>query len=105
MQKAEVLFAKVLADCWRHFFYRKGLRLPVIHICTMKTRWGSMSPKGRMTLNLLLIQTARECIEYVVIHELCHLVHPNHSRDFYRLQEQVLPDWAQRKQKLERTLA
>ena len=71
----------------------------------MKTRWGSLSTKGTMTLNLDLIRTPRECLEYVIIHELCHLTCRYHDAAFYGLLEKHLPDWKQRKHKLELALA
>lgn len=70
----------------------------------MDKRWGSLSRKGRLTLNVNLIQTPKECIEYVVIHELCHLIHHNHGTEFYKLLDRILPDWMKRKHKLEMTL-
>lgn len=71
----------------------------------MPTRWGSMSTGGRLLLNPDLISAPMGSIDYVITHELCHLVIPSHSRRFYELQESVLPDWEQRKRGLERTLA
>jgi hypothetical protein len=76
-----------------------------LHIQNMNKRWGSCSPKGRITLNLELIQAPKGCIEYVVVHELCHLIHPDHTRKFYALQEQIMPDWRKWKDRLERELA
>ncbi len=58
-----------------------------------------------MTLNLELIKTPKECIKYVVIHELCHLLHANHSKAFYDLHESALPDWEKRKHKLEKVMS
>ncbi|MDJ0357497.1 SprT family zinc-dependent metalloprotease [Paenarthrobacter sp. PH39-S1] len=77
-----------------------GLRLQ-----RMPKRWGSMSPGGRLLLNPNLICAPMDSIDYVITHELCHLLIPNHSRDFYELQETVMPDWQRRKQRLERILA
>ena len=79
--------------------------MPALKIRKMKTLWGSFSVKRGITLNLELIKAPRECIEYVVIHELCHLFHLNHGPKFYNLLEQFLPDWTKRKHKLETTLA
>jgi len=55
-------------------------------------------------MNISLIQEARECIDYVITHELCHLKHHDHSAAFYRLLEKVMPDWERRKHKLELAL-
>jgi predicted metal-dependent hydrolase len=67
---------------------------------TMSKRWGSCTPNGKIFLNPLLISASKDCIDYVIIHELCHLRFPNHSPSFYRLLTSILPDWIDRKQKL-----
>ena len=102
--KAEVYFAQVFAECW-HLFAKKGKDKPLLKIRKMKTLWGSFSSKRGITLNLELIKAPRECIEYVVIHELCHLFHLNHGPEFYNLLEQFLPDWTKRKHCLETALS
>ncbi len=102
--KADVYFSQVFEECWHHF-QKKGADKPLLKIRNMKTRWGSFSRKGGITLNLELIKAPRECIEYVVIHELCHLLHPNHGTEFYNLLEHFLPDWIKRKHKLEMALS
>lgn len=71
----------------------------------MSKRWGSCTAKGNIILNPEIIKTPSKCIEYVVIHELCHLVHPNHSKDFYQLQSGIMPDWEKWKMRLEKALA
>lgn len=71
----------------------------------MPTRWGSASPTGSLVLNPDLIRAPMDCIDYVVTHELCHLLIPNHGRQFLDLQRLVMPDWERRKQRLERVLA
>lgn len=85
----------------------RSLNIPYssLHIRKMKKRWGSCTPDGKIILNLELIQAPRGCIEYVIAHELCHLVHPNHSRKFYNLLEAKFPDWHVWKGKLELVLA
>ena len=103
-RRAEIYFARVLDHCWQPFL-NKGVNKPACRIRSMKTRWGSLSGNGVMTLNLELIKAPPECIEYVVIHELCHLFHRNHGAAFYRLLELSLPDWERRKHKLETKLA
>ena len=81
-----------------------GVEGLVLKIRNMKTKWGSMSSRNALTLNLQLARAPRECIEYVIVHELCHLVQLNHSKEFYELLERHLPDWQNRKHKLELTL-
>lgn len=54
---------------------------------------GQCSPNGRITLNPHLVKAPRECIDYVVLHELCHIAEHNHSERFYRLMGQVMPQW------------
>ena len=102
--KAAIYFAQVFEECWQ-LFAKKGVEKPVLKIRKMKTRWGSFSSKGSVTLNLELIKAPRECIEYVVIHELCHLFHLNHGPAFYNLLEQLIPDWKKRKHRLETVLS
>ena len=102
--KAEVYFAQVFEECWQ-LFEKRRVKKPALKIRKMKTLWGSFSSKRGITLNLELIRAPRECIEYVIIHELCHLLHLNHGPEFYNLLEQLLPDWMERKHKLETTLA
>ncbi|MBK8848909.1 MAG: M48 family metallopeptidase [Saprospiraceae bacterium] len=70
----------------------------------MPTRWGSCTPKGKIILNPDLIKAPKGCIEYVIIHELCHLVHLNHSHEFFELQAKECKDWEKWKRKLEELL-
>ena len=75
-----------------------NIEYPVIKIRTMKSRWGSCQPtKGIITLNAKMIAAPREAIEYVVLHEFAHFIHPNHSKDFYSFVERMMPDWKQRR--------
>jgi predicted metal-dependent hydrolase len=64
-----------------------------LSIRTMKSRWGSCSSKGRITLSTELIKLPDRFLEYVIIHELCHLKHHNHGKDYYLLLSELLPDW------------
>ena len=66
----------------------------------MKTRWGSCSSKGSISLNLDLIKLPEQCIKEVILHELCHLVHFNHSKAFYALMTAEMPDWKYWKKEL-----
>lgn len=82
----------------------KGHQRPRLIVRAMQSRWGSLSQAGTMTLNSSLIRAPRACIEYVVVHELCHLKHRDHGTAFYRLLGRVMPDWETRKQRLETAL-
>ncbi len=71
----------------------------------MPTRWGSCTPKGKIILNPELIRAPKGCIEYVIIHELCHLIHYDHTQRFIDLQTKEMKDWEKWKTKLEKLLA
>ena len=77
---------------------------PRFQIKQMKTRRGSLSKNRLITLNLSLIRTPVACIEYVIVHELCHIENHNHSEAFYKLLSQRMSDWEKRKQTLEESL-
>jgi len=85
-------------------FKRPSLPRPSLKIRRLKKRWGSLSSKGMLTLNIELIRAPRECIDYVITHELCHLLFKDHSSRFYKFLEKVVPDWQERKSKLELAL-
>jgi predicted metal-dependent hydrolase len=95
------VFSEVLDQCLIRF---KGHQRPRLIVRAMQSRWGSLSQTGSMTLNVNLVRAPRACIEYVVTHELCHLRHRDHDASFFKLLERVMPDWEQRKQKLETAL-
>ncbi len=67
----------------------------------MQTRWGSCGRSGRLLLNLELVKAPLSCIEYVIAHEMCHLRELNHTKEFYRLLRLVVPDWQERKARLD----
>lgn len=101
LDHARHVFIDVL-DEWLPRF--KGHLRPRLIVRAMQSRWGSLSQAGTMTLNANLVRAPRACIEYVVAHELCHLKHRDHDASFFRLLEQVMPDWEKRKQRLETAL-
>ncbi len=74
---------------------------PPLRIFKMKTQWGSCSAKGQITLNPFLVKATQVCIDYVILHELCHIAEHNHSKHFYRLLSQVSPNWRVIKSKLD----
>lgn len=80
-------------------------QMPPWRILTMQTQWGSCSPSGRLTLNPYLVKASRECIDYVILHELCHVAEHNHSAHFYKLMKQVMPGWETVKARLDKRAA
>lgn len=72
-----------------------------IYFQDMPTRWGSCTIKNKLIFNPKLIHTPKRCIEYVIMHELCHTVHKHHNQDFFDLFTLMMPDWEKRKKKLD----
>jgi predicted metal-dependent hydrolase len=70
-----------------------GLRPNSLQVRLQQTRWGSCSPRGTISLNAAVLLRSPEELRYVVIHELCHLRHMNHSRRFWSLVERFEPDY------------
>lgn len=101
-RQCEAIFGEVLDQAYPSF-QKYGVAKPQLRIRSMDTRWGSCLPKKLIiTLNKQLLEAPRNCIEYVVVHELCHLVHPNHSKQFYTFLTMFMPDWKERKTELEK---
>lgn len=91
--QAKRLFHARLEDCLPRLAplgitYDRSLRLR-----NMKSRWGSCTHEGNITLSYGLMEKPLNCIDYVIIHELCHLREMNHSPAFYVLMDQAMPDW------------
>lgn len=82
-------------DAWRERMQSLGLPPSHVDVRKMKRRWGSCRRSGSILFNTQLLKYPPECIDCVVVHELCHLVHFNHSAAFYALMTRVLPDWKQ----------
>ncbi len=82
-------------------FERRGIPLPEIKFRKMKSRWGSCQPtRGVLTFNSALIHVPERCIEYVVLHELCHFIHPDHSPRFKAELSAIMPDWKARQKEI-----
>jgi predicted metal-dependent hydrolase len=84
----------------RSWAARIGVRTPQIHLRQMSSKWASISTAGRLTLNTDLLAIPKALGEYVVVHELVHLIAPNHGRVFKSFMYAYLPDWEQRDQQL-----
>ncbi len=104
LAKATAQFSDSIDRCWPKF---SGLSLPrpELAIRTMKKRWGSLTESGIIALNVELLKAPKACIDYVVVHELCHLKHYDHSPEFYQMLDAVMPDWEKVKHRLELSLA
>lgn len=98
-QHAEEVFARRIAGCAAKTPWLRAI--PGFRMLTMRTQWGSCSPKGDLVLNPLLVKAPGPCIDYVIFHELCHLKEHNHSPRFYRLLAGLLPDWEKWKSELD----
>jgi len=81
---------------------RFHIPFPLVVIRKMKRRWGSLANSGSILLNTELIKTPLYCIDYVIMHEMCHLMIPKHNSKFYDLLNRCLPDWHKRKEILDR---
>ena len=103
--QCKTIFVEVMDELYP-LFKKYGIEKPALRIRDMETRWGScLAKKGIVTLNKRLLEAPRNCIEYVVMHELCHFMHPNHSKYFYAFLSMLMPDWKERKQFLDKTAA
>ena len=102
-QQCQNTFSEGIATVYP-IFRKYGVASPTLRIPNMDTRWGfCVASKGIITLNKHLLEAPMHCIEYVVMHEFCHFIHPDHSKKFYALLTMLMPDWKQRKAVLEKT--
>ena len=98
--RAGPLFAESLARVWPRFA-EFNLARPTLAVRAMRTRWGSCTPRtGRIRLSPELVRARPECLDYVLLHECCHLLVGDHSAAFYELQTRLMPDWKQWKAEL-----
>jgi predicted metal-dependent hydrolase len=92
--------AEPLVAQWQR---RLGVRLERLFVRRMRTRWGSCNPRGRtIRLNTDLAKKPRECLEYILVHELAHLLVPTHNARFVAVMDRQLPGWAHRRELLNR---
>lgn len=103
LERAQIKFpeyAKPIIDQFAVY----GVRPNHISIRNMEKRWGYCTKDGNIYLNPRLICAPRCCIEYVITHEMCHLIHRNHTKEFYALLSKEMPHWEKWKNKLERMM-
>ena len=92
------LFLPGLIELWQE---RLGVSLASYKLRVMKTCWGVCHCKKRtVTFNKLLGLKSPDLVEYIVVHELCHLIEPSHNKRFHGLMDRYLPDWRSRKKRL-----
>jgi predicted metal-dependent hydrolase len=99
-RQAKTLFAESLARVWPRFA-EFNLTRPTLFVRQMRSRWGSCTPRtARIRLSPELVRARSECLDYVLLHECCHLLVGDHSKAFYDLQTRLLPDWEHWKSEL-----
>ena len=99
---ASDIFQSETEKLYQKIFKKYGLNQPKILVRKMKTLWGSCTPsKDKITLNEYLLKADIRCIQYVILHELTHLIYPNHSKEFYDFLTIHMPDWKERKKQLD----
>ena len=104
-QQCRQVFGEIVDEVYP-IFQKYGVAMPTLRIRDMETRWGScLAKKGIITLNKRLLEAPRYCIEYVVTHEFCHFIHPNHSKQYYAFLTMLMPDWRERKKVLDENTA
>lgn len=92
-EQAKVIFQQLIDQWWPHFSQGALISRPVLRVKKMRSRWGSLSSKGYINLNLKLLEMNPNIIEMVVVHELCHSHYFDHSANFYRLMAEKLPNY------------
>ena len=101
-EMATQLYSSEMQNLYLKIFQKHNVKEPNIVIRKMKTLWGSCSPaKNKITLNEYLLKADLRCIQYVILHELTHLLYPNHSKQFYNFLTIYMPDWTERKKQLD----
>jgi predicted metal-dependent hydrolase len=101
LSHARAQFERRLTVC-RERLRNQGIVLLGLRLRRMQKRWGTCTRRGVIYLNPNLAKAPSSCIDYVIIHELCHLKYAHHGKPFYDLLQRVLPDWEQRKARLEK---
>lgn len=98
-ERADAYFRKRLSELVQKTPWVEAM--PSVKLVTMRRQWGSCSPSGSINLNPHLIRAPRECVDYVLLHEICHIREHNHSKEFYALLDKVQPGWRPIKARLD----
>jgi predicted metal-dependent hydrolase len=104
-ERAQVKFRDRLAVTLGRFPSPEEFEPKGLVVRQLRQRWGSMTTGEKLILNLSLIRSSVDAIDYVITHELCHMRFRHHGPEFFQLLDRVMPDWEKRKIKLERQLA
>ena len=104
-EKARQIFAERMSICLQATEVLKLPKYKILNVKKMKSRWGSCSSARIITLNPELIAAPMECVDYVIIHELCHLREHNHSPRYYKLLSIAMPGWKHWREFLNRNVA
>jgi predicted metal-dependent hydrolase len=97
-EPARVLVHKKIEE-WNKMY---NFRIGTIRIGNQKSRWGSCSRKGNLNFNYKIVYLQKELQDYIIVHELCHLEHLNHSQQFWRLVAEQIPDWKKLRNELKK---
>ena len=100
-EHAYLVFARRLEICYETA-KRLHVSFPEIQLRRMTKRWGSCSKAGDILLNTNLVKASLYCIDYVIMHEICHLKVHTHNDRYYNLLSKYMPDWEKRKDRLEK---
>jgi len=102
-EKANKIYGAEMDALYEKIFRKYNIAKPNLQIKKMKTLWGSCTPaKNKVTLNEYLLKADLRCIQYVILHELTHLLYPYHNKEFYAFLTIQMPDWKVRKEQLDR---
>lgn len=99
VRRARELFSERYDACWA-VFATPGETRPPLRLREMRSRWGSLAPSGKITLNTYLVRASVDCLDHVIFHELCHLRERGHGPRFYAQLERYVPEWRERRREL-----
>ncbi len=101
LEKAKAYLKNRFDLCLEKYFKHQSLKPNQLIIRKMNNRWGSFTPNRNIILNPELMRLPSHCVDYVIVHEICHLSQPRHNKAFWTLLERVLPHWRIRRKRME----